>query len=73
LTKDCTVLGGGGAAGCVAEITDADPTTVLTRTVTNGPSGIVVDNYSSAAEAASIYFTAEGVNTAYKFTQNGLN
>jgi len=73
LTKDCTVLGGGGADGCVAEITDADPTTVLKTTVTNGPSGIVVDNYSSAAEAASIYFTAEGVNTAYKFTQNGLN
>jgi hypothetical protein len=72
LTKDCTVLGGGGADGCVAEITDADPTTVLKTTVTNGPSGIVVDNYSSAAEAASIYFTAEGVNTAYKFTQNGL-
>jgi hypothetical protein len=73
LTKDCTVLGGGGADGCVTEITDADPTTVLTTTVTNGPSGIVVDNYSTDAEAASIYFTAEGVNTAYKFTQNGLN
>jgi hypothetical protein len=72
LTQDCTV-GGGGADGCVAEITDAAPATVLTRTVTNGPSGISVDNYSSFAEASSIYFTAEGVNAAYKFTQNGLN
>ena len=70
LTSDCTAAGGAG--GCVAEVTDADPTTVLTTTVTNGPSGIVVDNYSTAAEAASIYLTAEGVNTAYKFTQNGL-
>jgi hypothetical protein len=70
LTSDCT--GVGGAGGCVAEITDANPTTVLKTTVTNGPSGISVDNYSSAAEASSIYLTAEGVNTAYKFTQNGL-
>ena len=70
LTSDCTAVGGAG--GCVAEITDANPTTVLKTTVTNGPSGISVDNYSSAAEASSIYFTAEGANTAYKFTQNGL-
>ena len=70
LTSDCTAAGGAG--GCVAEFTDAVPTTVLTTTVTNGPSGISVDNFSSAAEASSIYFTAEGVNTAYKFTQNGL-
>ncbi len=70
LTSDCTAAGGAG--GCVAEITDAAPTTVLTTTVTNGPSGISVDNYSSAAEASSIYLTAEGVNTAYKFTQDGL-
>jgi hypothetical protein len=70
LTSDCTAPGGAG--GCVAEITDANPMTVLTTTVTNGPSGISVDNYSSAAEASSIYFTAEGANTAYKFTQNGL-
>jgi hypothetical protein len=71
LTKDCTGLGGPG--GCVAEITDANPGTMVTRTVSNGPSGIVVDNYSSAAQASSLYLTAEGINTAYKFTQNGLN
>ena len=70
LSPDCTAAGGAG--GCVAEITDNNPTTMLTTTVTNGPSGISVDNYSSAAEASSIYFTAEGINTAYKFTQNGL-
>jgi hypothetical protein len=70
LSPDCTAAGGAG--GCVAEITDSNPSTIVTRTVTNGPSGIVVDNYSSATQASSIYFTAEGVNTAYKFTQNGL-
>jgi hypothetical protein len=71
LTRDCTASGGAG--GCVAKITDSNPTTIFTTTVTNGPSGIVVDNYSNAAEASSIYFTAEGIDTAYKFTQNGLN
>jgi hypothetical protein len=71
LTKDCTGLGGPG--GCVAEITDANPGTMVTRTVSSGPSGIVVDNYSSAGQASSLYLTAEGINTAYKFTQNGLN
>jgi hypothetical protein len=70
LTKDCTGLGTG---GCVAEFTNADPSTILTMPVTGGPSGIIVDNYSTQPEASSIYFTAEGVNTAYKFTQVGLN
>jgi hypothetical protein len=70
LTKDCTAAGGAG--GCVAEFTNADPSTVLTTTVTGGPSGIIVDNYSTQPEASSIYFTAEGINTAYKFTQVGL-
>jgi hypothetical protein len=71
LTKDCTVAGG--AVGCVAEFTNADPSTILTMPVTGGPSGIIVDNYSTQPEASSFYFTAEGVNTAYKFTQNGLH
>jgi hypothetical protein len=69
LTQDCTALGTAG--GCVAEITDTN-TTPTTATVNGGPTGIVVDNYSTAAEASSIYFTAANVNTAYKFTQNGL-
>jgi hypothetical protein len=71
LTKDCT--GPGGAGGCVAEFTNADPATIVTMPVTGGPSGIIVDNYSTQTGASSIYFTAEGINTAYKFTQNGLH
>jgi hypothetical protein len=71
LTKDCTALGGGG--GCVAEFTDADPSTIHTMTVSGGPSGIIADNYSPQPQASSIYFTAEGINTAYKFTQVGLH
>jgi hypothetical protein len=71
LTKDCTGLGGPG--GCVAEFTNVAPSTIHTMTVTGGPSGIIVDNYSTAIQASSIYFTAEGIDTAYKLTQNGLN
>ena len=70
LTKDCTGLGTG---GCVAEFTDAAPSAIVTMPVTGGPSGIIVDNYSLDSQASSIYFTAEGVNIAYKFTQNGLH
>jgi hypothetical protein len=70
LTQDCTAAGAGG--GCVAEITDTN-TTPTTVTVNGGPSAIVVDNYSSAAQASSIYLSAVKVNTGYKFTQNGLN
>jgi hypothetical protein len=69
LSRDCTAAGTVG--GCVAEITGTN-TTPTTATVTGGPSGIVTDNYSTAAEASSIYFAAANVNTAYKFTQNGL-
>jgi hypothetical protein len=69
LTKDCTGLG---TSGCVAEFTNAAPTTIVTMPVSGGPSGIIVDNYSLDLQASSIYFTAEGENTAYKFTQNGL-
>ena len=70
LTQDCTATGAAG--GCVAEITDTN-TTPTTVTVNGGPSAIMVDNYSSAAQASSIYLSAVKVNTAYKFTQNGLN
>jgi len=68
LTADCT--GTGGPGGCVvARSSD----TVLTKvTITGGPTGIVVDNYSTAGQASSIYFMAKNVNTSYKFTQNGL-
>lgn len=68
LTQDCT---GTGTLGCVAEITAAS-TTLKTAPVSGGPSGIIIDNYSTQGQASSIYLTAEKVNTAYKFTQNGL-
>ena len=61
----------GAVGGCVAEITGAN-TTPVTATVDGGPTGIVVDNYSTAGQASSIYLCAGKVNTAYKFTQNGL-
>jgi hypothetical protein len=55
----------------VAEITNTN-TTMVTATVAGGPSGIIADNYSTALQASSIYFTAENLQTAYKLTQNGL-
>jgi len=70
LTQDCT--GTGTAGGCVARITNTN-TTAVTKTVADGTSAIVVDNYSTASQASSIYFTAENLQTAYKFTQSGLN
>jgi len=68
LTQDCT---GSGTSGCViAATTETSPLT--TAAVDGGPSGIVIDNYSTAGQASSIYLTAETGSTAYKFTQNGL-
>jgi hypothetical protein len=68
LTQDCT--GTGPANGCVAETTGN--TAATTVTVKGGPSGIIVDNYSTDVGASSIYLTSENVGTAYKLTQNGL-
>lgn len=68
LTADCT---GAGTSGCVvARNSDGS----LTKAnVAGGPSGIVVDNFSTSAQAASIYLTGVAApNLAYKFTQNGL-
>ena len=68
LTADCT---GTGTPGCVLARTS--DTSLTTANVTGGPSGIVVDNFSTAGQASSIYLSSEGTpNTAYKFTQNGL-
>ncbi|MGA7685488.1 MAG: hypothetical protein WCA58_10800 [Terriglobales bacterium] len=68
LTQDCT---GVGTSGCVeAATTEGSPLT--NAAVAGGPSGIVVDNYSTAGQASSIYLAAETGSTAYKFTQNGL-
>jgi len=68
LTQDCTSAGATG--GCVVALTGNS--NITTATVNGGPSGIVVDNYSTAGQASSIYLMANKVNTAYKFTQNGL-
>ncbi len=65
LTNNCV-----GASGCVASTTGN--TAATTAAVAGGPSGIVVDNFSTVSQASSIYFTARGTNRAYKFTQSGL-
>jgi len=70
LTQDCTAPGNGPADGCV--VARSSSSTLTKATVNGGPSGIVVDNYSTAGQAASIYLMANKVSTAYKFTQNGL-
>jgi|ERR1019366_8607241 hypothetical protein len=70
LTQDCTAPGNGPADGCV--VARSSSTTLTKATVNGGPSGIVVDNYSTAGQASSIYLMADKVSTAYKFTQNGL-
>lgn len=68
LTQDCT---GTGTLGCVvAATTEGGP--LVTANVDGGPSGIVIDNYSTAGQASSIYLSEENGSLAYKFTQNGL-
>ena len=72
LTVDCTGIG---TSGCVVARTNDDFDIPVTADVLGGPSGIVVDNYSTAPQASSIYFSGvlSSNNTAYKLTQNGLN
>jgi hypothetical protein len=75
LTSDCTLLPGGTGVttGCVVAMgNNAGTTTTTIAAVDGGPSGVIIDNYSTAAEASSIYFTALSADTAFKFTQNGL-
>jgi len=71
LNADCTTVGGGAPDGCVVALNGGD-NTFIKATVDGGPSGIVVDNYSMAGQASSIYLMAGKLNTAYKFTQSGL-
>jgi hypothetical protein len=68
LTQDCTATGLAG--GCVVSRTSN--TSLTFATLNGGPTGIIVDNYSTAAQASSIYMTAARFNAAYKFTQSGL-
>lgn len=68
LTTECS---GAATSGCVFA---RNANGSLTRfDVTGGPSGVVVDNYSTAAQASSIYFGGlQAPNLAFKLTQNGL-
>ncbi len=74
LTGDCFTIFGGSPTGCVVAMgNNAGTITTNTAAVLSGPSGIVVDNYSTAAEASSIYLMSlSNSDTAYKFTQEGL-
>jgi hypothetical protein len=69
LTTGCIPASG---AGCV--MSRPSPGSVLTVSETGGTSAIIVDNYSTAGQASSIYFTNLGGNPAQavKLTQNGL-
>ena len=73
LNQACTAAGTAG--GCVEELAiNGVTTTRTTRVVAGGSTGVVIDNYSTAAQASSIYFGARlGPGTAYKMTQNGLD
>jgi hypothetical protein len=77
LTQDCTSNTGTSLSGCVAEVTNLTNTstgdTPVTSNINGGSSGIVIDNYSTAAQASSIYFGAVKQQTVYKLTQNGLD
>ncbi|MGB6251402.1 MAG: hypothetical protein WBF54_19980, partial [Terriglobales bacterium] len=74
LTGDCTAFSGGPPNGCVVAMgNNAGNITATVAPVVGGPSGIVVDNYSTAAEASSIYLMSLSEDIAYKFTQEGLN
>jgi len=68
LTQDCT---GAGTSGCVVAAT-TEGGALITAGVAGGPSGIVIDNYSAAGQASSIYLSSETGSTGYKFTQSGL-
>jgi hypothetical protein len=68
LDQDCF---GTGTDGCVVAAT-AEGSPVITADVPGGPSGIVIDNYSTAGQASSLYLSSETGSTGYKFTQAGL-
>ncbi len=68
LSANCT---GPTTSGC-AVARNANGSLTMAN-VAGGPSGVVVDNYSTSPQASSIYFTgAQTPNLAYKMTQNGL-
>jgi hypothetical protein len=70
LTQDCVGTGTGASTGCV--ISRGNNNVLTKAKVTGGPSAITADNYSTSAQAHSIYFSAVKANLAYKFTQDTL-
>jgi len=71
LSEDCTAAAAAG--GCVEELAINGGTPTLTPVeIDGGPTGVIVDNYSTAAQASSIYFAARSDQKAYKLTQSGL-
>lgn len=68
VTKNCPT----NAAGCVMALTNES--TLKAAPVTGGTSGIIIDNdYVTKTGGSSIYFSSEAApNTAYNFTQQGL-
>ena len=68
VTRNCP---GFGTQGCVMAL--ANGANLTSAQVTGGTSGIIVDNnYVTKDGGSSIYFSALSANTAYKFTQQGL-
>lgn len=68
LTAECS---GAATPGCV--VARNANGSLTTFNVTGGPSGVVIDNYSTDAQASSIYFGGvQAPNLAFKLTQNGL-
>jgi hypothetical protein len=77
VTNNCVATVGGGTAGCVMslDITNGFPTVnanTIALAAAGGTSGIVVDNNSSATQAASIYYATKTGAALVKATQSGL-
>ena len=77
VTNHCVATTRGGTAGCVMslDITAGFPTingSTVALAATGGTSGIIVDNNSSVAQAASVYYATKTGNTLVKATQSAL-
>ena len=78
VTNNCVATTGGGTSGCVMslDITSGFPVVNASSTAlaaAGGPSGIIVDNDSSLAQASSIYYATKAGATLVKATQADLN
>jgi hypothetical protein len=78
VSNHCVATTGGGAAGCIMrlDITGGFPVVSAATTAlaaAGGTSGIIVDNDSASAQAASVYYATKTGATLVKATQAGLN